>query len=174
MDANPRGTLMRCKLTQRLIGLIMLLCVVGLFVVSPLFNSPTAAHAAGSVQINAGGPAVAPFSADADFTGGATAATTNTITTTGVTNPAPQAVYQSNRYGNFSYAVPGLTAGTSYTVRLHFAETYWTAAGKRIFNVSINGSQFLTNFDIFAAAGGTAIAVVEQFNAAALWLMKRP
>jgi hypothetical protein len=168
MDANSRGTLQRRKLAQRLIGMIMLLCcVVGLFAVSPLFKSPTAAHAAGSVQINAGGPAVAPFSADADFTGGATANSNKTITTTGVTNPAPQAVYQSYRYGNFSYAIPGLTAGTSYTVRLHFAETYWTAAGKRTFNVSINGSQVLTNFDIFAVAGGAAIAVVKQFNATA-------
>jgi hypothetical protein len=91
MDANSRGALMRRKLAQRLIVMIMLLCcVIGLFVVSPLFHSPTAAHAAGSVQINAGGPAVAPFSADADFTGGATAASTKTITTTGVTNPAPR------------------------------------------------------------------------------------
>ena len=52
-------------------------------------------------------------------------------------DPAPQAVYQSNRYGNFTYTIPGLTAGGSYTVRLHFAESYWTAAGKRTFNVLI-------------------------------------
>jgi hypothetical protein len=52
-------------------------------------------------------------------------------------------------------------------VRLHFAEEYWTAAGKRVFNVSINGSQVLTNFDIFATAGGEYKAVVEQFSATA-------
>jgi hypothetical protein len=119
------------------------------------------------VQINSGGPAVAPFTADADFTGGATAATANAINTSGVTNPAPQAVYQSNRYGNFSYAVPGLTAGANYTVRLHFAETYWTAAGQRAFNVTINGKQVLTNFDILATAGAEYKAVVEQFTIAA-------
>lgn len=168
MDANSCGALMRRKHTQRLIGMITLLCcVVGLFMVSPLFNSSPTAHAAGGVQINAGGPTVASFMADADFTGGATVTSNKAITTAGVTNPAPQAVYQSNRYGNFSYAIPGLTAGTSYTVRLHFAEIYWTAAGKRTFNVSINGSQVLTNFDIFAAAGGADIAVVKQFNATA-------
>ncbi|MBA2396769.1 MAG: fibronectin type III domain-containing protein [Ktedonobacteraceae bacterium] len=168
MDANSRGALMGRKPAQRLIGMIMLLCcVVGLFLVSPLFHPSSTAHAAGGLQINAGGPAVAPFIADADFTGGATVTSNKTITTTGVTNPAPQAVYQSNRYGNFSYTIPGLTAGASYMVRLHFAETYWTAAGKRTFNVSINGSQVLTNFDIFAAAGGTAIAVVKEFNATA-------
>src|SRR5260370_26729426 len=52
-------------------------------------------------------------------------------------------------------------------VRLQFAETYWKAAGKRTFNVSINGNQVLTKFDIFATAGGAAIAVVKQFNATA-------
>src|SRR6202034_3294365 len=64
----------------------------------------------GGVDISAGGPAAAPFVADEDFTGGATAATTNAITTTGITNPAPQSVYQHNRYGNFTYTIPRLTA----------------------------------------------------------------
>ena len=120
-----------------------------------------------SLQISAGGPATGTWLADEDFTGGATAAVTNAISTTGVTNPAPQSVYQHNRYGNFSYAIPGFTAGTSYTIRLHFAEEYWTTAGSRIFNVSIDGTQVLTNFDIFATAGGEYKAVVEQFTAVA-------
>jgi hypothetical protein len=125
-------------------------------------TSPT-----GSVQINAGGPAVAPFVADTDFAGGTAVTSTNSVSTSGVANAAPQAVYQSNRYGTFSYTVPGLTAGGSYTVRLHFAETYWTATGQRTFNVSINGTQVLSNFDIVAAAGGANKAVVEQFSATA-------
>jgi len=49
---------------------------------------------------------------------------------------------------------PNLTPGASYSVRLDFAELYFTSAGQRIFNVSINGSQVLSNFDIVAAAGG--------------------
>jgi hypothetical protein len=49
-------------------------------------------------------------------------------------------------------------------VRLAFAEEYWTTAGSRVFNVSINGQQVLTNFDIFATAGGEYKAVVEQFT----------
>ena len=83
----------------------------------------------GGVDISAGGPAAAPFVADEDYSGGATAYVTNAISTTGVTNPAPQSVYQHNRYGNFTYTIPGLTAGASYTVQLDFAEEYWTAAG---------------------------------------------
>ena len=84
-----------------------------------------------------------------------------------MTNPAPQSVYQHNRYGNFTYTIPGLTAGGSYTVQLDFAEEYWTAAGSRTFNVLINGTQVLTNFDIFATAGGEFKAVDEPFTATA-------
>jgi fibronectin type 3 domain-containing protein len=123
--------------------------------------------ATAGVDLNSGGPAVAPFVADEDFTGGATSSVTHAITTTGVTSPAPQSVYQSNRYGNFTYAFPGLTAGASYTVVLCFAEEYWTTAGSRTFNVLINGTQVLTNFDILATAGGEYIAVDEQFTATA-------
>jgi hypothetical protein len=121
----------------------------------------------GGVDISAGGPAAAPYVADEDFAGGATSDTTHAITTTGLSDPAPQSVYQHNRYGNFTYTIPGLTAGASYTVRLHFAEEYWTTAGSRTFNVLINGTQVLTDFDIFAAAGGEYIAVIEPFTATA-------
>ncbi|HEX4089262.1 MAG TPA: glycoside hydrolase family 3 C-terminal domain-containing protein, partial [Trebonia sp.] len=121
----------------------------------------------GSVDISAGGPAAAPFAADEDFTGGSTASVTNAISTTGITNPAPQSVWQHNRYGNFTYTIPGLTAGANYTVRLDFAEEYWTAAGSRTFNVLINGSQVLTNFDIFATAGGEFKGVAESFTTTA-------
>ncbi len=49
-------------------------------------------------------------------------------------------------------------------MRLHFAETYWSSTGSRIFNVSINGTQVLSNFDIFAAAGAKNKAIIEQFT----------
>ena len=128
------------------------------------------------IAINAGGPAVSPFVADKDFTGGATISHANTINTSKVTNPAPQAVYQSARVGAtqasgvgapFTYTITGLTAGSSHTVRLHFAETFFTTAGSRVFNVSINGTQVLTNFDIIAASGGENIANIQQFTATA-------
>jgi len=76
--------------------------------------------------------------------------------------------YQTDRYGGaFTYTLPGLTPGLIYGVRLHFAETYWAAAGKREFNVAINGNSVLTNFDIFSSAGGADIAVVKDFTATA-------
>jgi malectin (di-glucose binding ER protein) len=66
--------------------------------------------------------------------------------------------------GNFSYTVSGLTPGSSHTVRLHFAETFFKTTGSRTFNVSINGTTVLTNFDILAAAGTINKAVIEQFT----------
>ena len=114
--------------------------------------------------VNAGGPAVSPFVADVDFVGGSTISHANTINTSNVTNPAPTAVYQTARISDFTYTIGGLTAGTNYVVRLHFCETWWSAAGQREFNVTINGTQVLTNFDIFAAAGGTNIANIQQFT----------
>lgn len=116
------------------------------------------------VQINSGGPAVSPFSADKDFTGGGTISHSNIIDLSGVTNPAPMAVYQTARVGNFTYTISGFTAGLSHTVRLHFAETYFSAAGSRKFNVTINGQPVLTNFDIFATAGAKNKAIIEQFT----------
>jgi hypothetical protein len=99
------------------------------------------------VAINAGGPAVsnsgggdASFVADEDVTGGGTDTSANTIVTAGVTNAAPMAVYQTERAGTFTYTIPGLVAGSTHTVLLHFAEFYWTAADKRVFNVAINGT----------------------------------
>jgi beta-galactosidase len=119
-------------------------------------------------QIDSGSSsAVAPFSADTYGSGGTTHSVTNTITTSGVTNAAPAAVYQTERYGAVTYTLPNLVAGAQYVVRLHFAELYWTATGKRVFNVSINGTAVLSSFDIYAAAGAQYKAVVRDFTATA-------
>ena len=52
-------------------------------------------------------------------------------------------------------------------MRLHFAELYQTATGKRVFNVLTNGTTVLSNFDIYAAAGGNYKAVLREFTATA-------
>ena len=111
--------------------------------------------------------AVSPFTADQYGSGGTQRSVTNTITVSGVTNAAPAAVYQTERYGTSTYTLPSLTAGSTYTVRLHFAELYQTATGKRVFNVLINGTTVLSNFDIYATAGGNYKAVVRDFTATA-------
>jgi hypothetical protein len=132
---------------------------------SPQASATTSAcPVTSTVQINGGGPAVSSFLADKDFAGGGTAITGNIIDLTGTTNPAPMPVYQSARTGNFSYTISGFTPGSSHTVRLHFAETFFDKPGSRTFNVTINGTAVLTNFDIFATSGGMNRAWVEEFT----------
>ncbi|AMV37333.1 discoidin domain-containing protein [Planctomyces sp. SH-PL62] len=112
-------------------------------------------------------PSTAPFGSDAYFTGGMTSSTTHAIDVSGVASPASQSVYQAERYGNFTYTIPGLTPGGIYTVRLHFAEIYWSEIGRRTFDVFLNGTKVLERFDILAAAGAGNRAIVREFTATA-------
>jgi hypothetical protein len=107
------------------------------------------------VRINAGGPAFTDsigrvWAADKYFTGGTTFSMASAIAGT-----VDDALFQTERYGNFSYAIP-VPNGT-YTITLRFAELYWTSAGKRVFNVTVEGQPALTNLDIFALAGANAV-----------------
>jgi hypothetical protein len=120
-----------------------------------------------AIQIDCGSTAAAlPFAADEDFAGGSTITHANTIDTSKVTNPAPAAVYQTARIGNFTYTIGGFAAGASATVRLHFAETYFSTAGSRVFNVSINGASVLANFDILKVAVKNQAYIAEFTEAA--------
>jgi fibronectin type 3 domain-containing protein len=122
------------------------------------------------LAIDAGGGAVGSFVADTDFVGTSqTYFTSATIDTSGVYQAPPQSVYQSMRYANspgFSYNIVGLTPGVSYTVRLHFVEPTLFAAGQRVFNVTLNGAAFLTNFDIYVAAGNAGNKAVAEVGTA--------
>ncbi len=134
------------------------------------YSTPTtfttlAAVSTAATRIDAGGPLTGSYAADTNFSGGNTYAVTTPINTSGVTDPAPQAAYQTERYGNFGYGFSNLTPGAKYTVRLDFSENYVNAAGLRTFNVSINSVPVLDNFDIFAAAGGKFKAVSRSFTA---------
>jgi hypothetical protein len=101
-------------------------------------------------RINAGGPQVSTslgvFLADARFSGGTAKSYTKEIA-----NTTNDVLYQSERYGAFSYNIP--VSNGQYNVVLHFAENYYTAAGKRVFDVSIEGVKVLANYDIFSKVG---------------------
>jgi hypothetical protein len=139
---------------------------------------PAAALAQTAVRINAGGWSLAATDTDPGWIGdrytrsdSALASTWKAIDVTGVARPAPLAVYRSSRYSTdamgFGYTVGTLQPGQLYAVTLHFAESYFTAAGQRVFDVSLNGVPVLTGFDIFAAAGRADAAVTRTFFAVA-------
>ena len=125
------------------------------------------------VAIDSGGGPVsnvtggdASFVADEFSSGGGASTSTSPVTVAGITNAAPMNVYLTQRDGAFNYTIPGLAAGAQYTVLLHFAETYFSATGKRVFNVAINGTTVLSDLDIFAQVGEN-VALVESFTATA-------
>jgi outer membrane protein assembly factor BamB len=68
--------------------------------------------------------------------------------------------------GVTSFSLPLLgkdDAPASYTLRLHFADiSEQAAAGQRVFDLKVQGETVLEGFDVAAAAGGRAKAVVHE------------
>jgi hypothetical protein len=117
-------------------------------------------------NINCGGAAISNFVADSYFTGSTnTFSVATAIVLTNATSAAPEVVYQSERWGECTYSLSNLIPTKDYLVRLHFAEISpsVTAVGHRRFHITINGSQVLTNFDIFAEAGGKFRALTRDY-----------
>jgi hypothetical protein len=120
-------------------------------------------------RVNAGGNAFSTidarsFAADAYFSGGSVSVTTPL----GIGGTADDYLYQTGRHGaSFSYNFP--TGNGSYDVVLHFAETYWSntvpgGIGSRKFHVNIEGVRKLTDYDVFARAGGALKVAQETFR----------
>jgi hypothetical protein len=120
-------------------------------------------------KINAGGPeltnSIGTFAADDTYFSG------NVRVGTGFSNAiagtADDAIYQSERFGGadnatFRYAFP--VSSGQYKVVLHFAEVYYTIPGMRIFDVAIENSKVLDNYDIVKAVGANT-ADVKTFTA---------
>ncbi|MBN2588397.1 MAG: hypothetical protein JXA96_00925 [Sedimentisphaerales bacterium] len=117
-------------------------------------------------QINCGGGQSSTFAPDLYYNAGSTYSVTDIpINTNEVTNPAPQDVYQTERYGNFTYTFPGLIPEMPYKVRLHFAEIYSGSygIGVRVFNVYINGTKILSNYDIYAETYSLGKVLIKDF-----------
>ena len=79
------------------------------------------------------------------------------------------AITQQPPFNHLRYSNPALTPFQyvftvptgSYNVTLDFYEPSRTAAGSRVFNVSINGVMQLTNFDVFAQVGkGSPLSLI--------------
>jgi hypothetical protein len=125
-------------------------------------GTATGGGGASDIRVHAGGAALTDASgnawvADNSYTGGATWSTAQTIA-----NTSTPALYQTCRYGS-SFSYQFAVANGNYNVALKFAEIARTGAGQRVFNVAINGVPVLTNFDIYAQAGGALRALDEVF-----------
>lgn len=77
----------------------------------------------------------------------------NSATVSGISGTDDDPLYQSHTSGtsfgfasSFAYEIP-VTPGC-YTVTLHFAETFFLEEGERVFDVTIEGEQALTEFDV--------------------------
>ncbi len=126
------------------------------YVLAALLTTGMAAGgSAQTVNINCGGVAMTTsdgtvWSADQYYVDGELVYTGSSIAATGAQD---YYLYRSGRaglYTDFSYSIP-LSNG-SYTLTLRFAEVQFSAAGQRVFNVAVNGSAVLSNFDILANA----------------------
>lgn len=115
-----------------------------------------------TLRIDAGGAGGAfsdgTYQADAFVTGG----TALNRPGQAIANTTDDVLYASERWGAMTYTLP-LQNGT-YTVTLKFAEMNATAVGQRMFNVDMQGTRVLTNFDIFALAGANT-ALDQSFTA---------
>ncbi|HEY3309515.1 MAG TPA: malectin domain-containing carbohydrate-binding protein [Desulfuromonadaceae bacterium] len=110
----------------------------------------TASAVQTSMAINCGGAAFTDstglaFVADGYYSGGYT-----NFTTSAIPGTIDDLLYQSWRYGNMSYNIP--LANGNYSVTLKFSDWY-TAVGKRVFDVKMEGVVVLSNVDIVAKAG---------------------
>lgn len=78
-------------------------------------------------------------------------------------------IYESERWGHFSYALP--VAEGRYRVTLRFCEGHFGrrnveagGEGSRVFDVYANGVALLRNFDIYKEAGGEGRPVERSFS----------
>ena len=114
-------------------------------------------------------PAGQTWQADAYFMGG-NALVRATNPAEGSNSIAPEmALYASERWGHFSYALP--VADGRYLVTLKFCEGHYGkrntgvgGAGSRTFDVYCNGVALLRGFDIMKEAGGEARPINRMFS----------
>jgi hypothetical protein len=85
-----------------------------------------------------------------------------------VTADDEPALYNGDRFGNFTYYIP-VAANGQYAVTLRFAETNFGrenpgGVGSRVFDVDCNGTVLLKDFDVFKEAGMACRGVKRTFH----------
>jgi len=125
-----------------------------------------------TIRVNAGGPAYTDsagnvWSADTDFTGGATVnwalPTNGGLSISSISGTSDPTLFLTERYGTFQYAF-ALPNG-SYTVYLYFAENWVNSTfpnggiGDEVFSTQANGVTIVSNLDVFATVGAHAALI---------------
>jgi len=122
-------------------------------------------------RVNCGGPYITNGNWLADLDEPASENYTNTF----IGGTAPMQVYQSVLYptgvpswGNIltnpvSISIKSGLTNTAGTLILHFSEPYWTSAGSRIFDVSVQGSIVDSALDVYVLSGGLQHALDQSF-----------
>ncbi len=119
--------------------------------ISATFTATSTTATTAVFAVNAGGPQYTSksgvvYKADTDYSSGWTSS--NSTAVSGTNDPT---LYKTNRLGNFSYNIP-LANGT-YNVTLMFCENFYNVTGGRVFNVSMQSTQVISNLDIYAKVG---------------------
>ena len=116
------------------------------------------------IKINCGGDAAQDFVGDCFFEGGSTAKFDTKIE--GIQSEVPEAVYQTERWGTFTYRIPlpALPKGRSYKLRLFLAELADLEPGKRLMRMSVNGKRDIgvEGFDLFKERGANRATIMEK------------
>jgi hypothetical protein len=97
---------------------------------------------------------------DADYGYESGSVYSSTAAVSGTSTPE---VYQSERFDTRRFRYRFHVPNGRYRVILKFAEIWFKEAGKRRFDVLVNGQTVLKDFDILARAGGANKAVDQRF-----------
>lgn len=71
-------------------------------------------------------------------------------------------VYSSERFGDYSYAIP--LANGDYTIQFGMVEIFQTAVGARSFDVEVEGSQLISGLDIYDSVGHDQVLFSDEFD----------
>jgi hypothetical protein len=115
-----------------------------------------------ALRINVAGAAFSAsgttWQADKYFANGSTYTASSSISNTNLDK-----LYQSERFArNLAYNIP--VKNGNYTVRLHFAEIYFTSNNKRVFNIKLENQTKQSSLDIFKEAGAKNKALIKEFK----------
>ena len=157
----PHGARRRFPRPSRVLGAAVAVSVFAVGFTAPWSGAQAAPFA---YRVSAGGwssvtgPDGAGFTADRDYQGGSTAGPFSGD----VAGTTADDLYRKHRWGMAGYSV-AVPASANYRVRLHFAEPVFSTAGRRVFHVTAEGSQKVSNLDVVARVGQFTALVVE-FN----------